>query len=397
MKANFEFSIREETLEKLNLGTHPKLHRFLELAIVDFVFYNFSAAITTLFKLLYEDDKYTLDEFLKKFHFTLYSETSFDSNVEYLFITEHEAKLIANELQFQYIEAHPNFLKVHAQNYPGCEEELRVLSIELEANHPVLFYNAVKSIQNLEPEEVLSCIKLLLSEKEASQLEGLEKMKHNRKYQKLLLPYAKKIGLFLQAYSNVTKQLVKAAQAELNTSLSPFAPLAELRDKLPETAPVATTNPEEPKCSPENSAPVCAKTTENKQEKSSYLKEYSIPTELKKFIVNKNSLSFNIPGSDEFWNQMKQFRNMGIDLNVLVDNMDYLLAVITAHDDLEKATDTLISAEKDFDVARDNFSKENIQSLHTFVAAAKALQDAKNFYDTAFAKVVEICKNYPKN
>ena len=393
MKANFEISIREETFEKLNLGTNSKMHRFLKESIDDFLYYNFSAAITTLFKLLYEDDKYTLDEFLKKLHFTLYSETSFDSTVEYLFITEQEAKLIANELQFQYVEAHPNFLKVNAQNYPGCEEELRALSIQLEANHPVLFYNAVKSIQNLEPEEVAACIKLLLSEKEATQLEGLEKMKHNRKYQKLLLPYAKKIGLLLQAYSNVTKQLVKAAQAELNTSLSPFAPLSELRDKLPETAPVATTNQEEPKCSPENSAPVCANTIDNKQEKSSYLKEYSIPTELKKFT----SLSFNMSEFGEFWNQMKQFRATGIDLNIVVDNMDSLLAYSAAYDVLQQATQSLISAEKDFDVAKDNFSKENIHSLHTFVAAARALQDAKNFYDVAFVKVVEICENYPKN
>ena len=177
-----EITIREETVRKLGLDKNPTFSRSLKTAIGIFCDYNFTDASYVIFNLMYRNDKDINNKILKKFGFTLYSEESFDPCIEYHFIEEDTVPAIAEELQFQYIEVHPHFLKV--KSYANCEEELNALKSLME-KHPLLLYRAVESVWHSHKDSKLvqSCVYLLLSGKTESQLKGLEKLSHNHKHQ----------------------------------------------------------------------------------------------------------------------------------------------------------------------------------------------------------------------
>lgn len=380
---NIEVCIREETSRKLNLKKNSDFLRFLKAAVEMFCKYPFTEASYVIFKLLYEDDKDTHNKILKKFGFTLCSEESFDSCVEYFFIEEDAVLAIAEELQFQYIESHPHFLKV--KSYTNCEGELNVLKALME-NHPLLLYRAVESAWSAYKDATLvqSCVNLLLSEKTVSQVKGLEKLNHNPKHQQLLLPYAKEIGLLLKAMHNESeeKQRILAAQEELNALNKPFAPLAQLLDKFPnETVPTH-------RVTPSTDVATASEQPSNKAVDNSLIKEYSVSPELSKFLDNKAVLTFSIPGAAEFWEQMAKLREIGIDLNQLVDNLQLVLAVLSFHENLENATGSLIKANKAYETAIAKFCPDNMESLHALFAAGRARQDAKNNYVSAYENFV---------
>jgi len=397
---NIEISIREETSRKLALDKNPSLHRFLKTAIELFCGYNFTEASYVIFKLLYENDKDTHNKVLKDFGFTLYSEESFDPCVEYLFIEESEVRPIAEEMQFQYMEAYPQFMK--AKDCPGCEKELEALKNLLGDQH-LLLYRAVESVwySHKDAELVKNCVFLLLSDKPVNQAKGLEKLNHNYKHQQLLLPYAKEIGHLLKAMHDAyTKRLRIMAQDELS---SPFAVLATIRDKVPtKTEPASMAAPATDVVTASKSTPADAVAPSDEQSckktiKCSLIKEYSVSQELSKFLDNKAALTFSIPNASEFWEQMAKLRKIGIDLNQLVDKFTYLLAVLSSHENLETATDSLIQADKDYKTAIANFRPEDMNTLHMLTAAGKAFADAKIIYTAAYESFVEHCNIFEKS
>lgn len=419
MTTNMEISIREETARKLRLDKNPTFFLLLKQAVEQFCEYDLLNATSALFTLLYDDNKHARNKVLTKLNFTLYTEDSFE--YEYFFIEEESILPIAEELQFQYHAAHPHFLKV--KDCPNCEKELEVLKIVL-ANHPILLYRAVDSVWNAlnNAENAQNCIHLLLSETEKVQAKGLEKMSHNPKHQQLLLPYAKEIGLLLKAMHNAfkegqrlvsatpekhqppvnaspEKQLVMATQEELNAT--PFAVLAKIRDKVPaEATPVADAKPASkvapttdatpaPKVAPADDVAPSSEHSCNKPVKCSLIKDYTVSPELSKFLDNKDALTFSIPGAAEFWEQMTKLRSIGIDLNLLVDYLQYVLAVLSAHENLETATDSLIKADKAYEEANAKFRKDDMDTLHKLFAAGKALEEAKFTYNAAYDSFVE--------
>ena len=117
-----EISIREETRRKLRLDRNPSFLKSLEAAINRFCEYKFIDAYFALLNLMYDDDKHVHNNVLKKLNFTLYSEASFDIYNPLFFIEEDSVHPIAEELQFQYMAAHPHFLNPH-EDCRGCEKE----------------------------------------------------------------------------------------------------------------------------------------------------------------------------------------------------------------------------------------------------------------------------------
>lgn len=400
-------SIREETSHKLRLDKNPEFLRILKNAVAQFCGYEYPIATSALFDLLYEDDKYVQNKVLQRLHFTLYAEASFNPHNSLFFIEEDSVLPIAEELQFQYIAAYPDFLKV--MDYPNCQTELENLKNKLK-KHPLLLYRAVESIlrTHQEEEKIQSCISLLLSEKDSSQSKGLEKLGHNRKHQQLLLPYANEIGLFLKAMDNAYKEeqqqltltaqknqeavavspeknLVMAAQEELNAA---FAPLANILKVPAEAAPTPDAKPATKKSPAPDSEPAFEQPCSTPV-KHTLIKDYSVSPELSKFLDNKVALCLNIPNAGEFWEFMAKLRSLSIDLNLLVDNLQYLLAVLDAHENLEKATDSLIQADENYDSATAKFSKDDIHSLHALFTAGNAFEEAKVIYNSAYESFVE--------
>lgn len=341
--------IRLETIQNLGLDKNRALHLRLTDATTKFCECSFSDALATIFNLLYEADADIKEKFLQNFKFTLSSEKSFDSDDCY-FVTEEMAKTIAQELQFQYMAAHPSFMKI--KDFPGCETELDSLKKSLE-QHPLLLFRAVESVRNYYTFErfVSENVPLLLSEKSSCQFQGLYKLGHNHKYQNLLLPYVKEIGELLKAlHSNhINHQRILAAQEELDTFTSPFASLSGLLEQ--KQAEIAEAEP----ASIESVAePVSAELPfEVKIEQS----ESSVPDGLSMFINNKESLTFNIPGFDEFWKCMKMLRQIGIDLNVLTDYLPEIWEVLNAHENLENAEANLLKAEQEHATAKESYLK----------------------------------------
>lgn len=353
--------IRQETIQELELVKNNQLLLRLTEASEKFCQYDFGEASSVIFKLLYEDNKDIRERAFQDFKFTLSSEISFDQSLDYYFLTEEVSLSVAEELQVQYLKAHPSFLRV--RDCPGCDQELKTLKSKLEEKHPLLLFRAVESVRYAYQDEknVSGCVKLLLSENSKDQRQGLQQgLKHNYKYSMLLLPYSKEIGDLLQAMHNVymAKQRVMAAQEELNSS---FAPLAKLLDKFPvdsvskvDAVPatnVAPTNDVEP--APE-AAPTSKQPSSNPVSPS-FIKEYSLSAELSNLIANK----------------------------------DTLLAVLTAHENLENFTTALINAKKKFDEANANYSTDDFNTLHTLFAAGKAFEDAKVTYNAAYDSFIE--------
>lgn len=410
MLNNKEIIIREETIRQLRLNKDPRLLQYLENAVKTFCTYKYENAIPMLFILLYEDNKQPVNSVLMKLNFTLYAEVSFNPDKDCLFIENDSVVPIAEELQFQYMLAHPTFLKLH--EYPQCEEEFEALKSVL-ANHPLLLHRAVNSVwhSHEDSEKVQNSMPLLLSEKEASRAKGLEKLGHKPHYQRVLTPYAKEIAVFLKAMNSAFKkeqqtastchknQLVAAAREELNSA---FAPLALIWDKVPAKAEPVAEEPVTvvtPVPDAEQSTDTVSETVENPvceqsrddQVEYSMVYGYPVSPELFQFLNNKSALIFSIPYADEFWKQMAKLRDIGIDLNLLVDHLQYLLAVLSAHDNLEKASDELAKAEKEYKTAVEDFSPDDMDTLHALTAAGKVFQDAKNNYAATYDIFVTAC------
>lgn len=392
--------IRKETSVKLGLDTNPTFVRFLKTAIEDFCGYNFTDAAYVIFNLLYEDDKDIHNKVLKKFGFTLYSEDSFDPCVEYLFIEEDSVSIIAEELQFQYITANPRFLRV--KEHPNCEQELLALK-ELLDKHPLLLYRAVESAWYSHKDSTLvqSCVYLLLSGKTESQLNGLEKLGHNHKHQQLLLPYSKEIGMLLKAmHTDYTeKQRVIAAQKELDALNKPFASLGKLLESKvsSEASPAINAVPAPKVASPVASEPTgeqdCDKMTD-----TPLSVETSMSPELSQFLSNTDALTFSIPDAGKFWEQLARLRkDIGIDLNFLVDNLEVVINVLSAHENLKTASDSLSHADHEHSVAMKRYTLDHSRdNLHLFVSAAKTYQEAKDIYEEAHESFVKHCNIFEK-
>ena len=385
-----EISIREETRRKLRLDRNPSFLKSLEAAINRFCEYKFIDAYFALLNLMYDDDKHVHNNVLKKLNFTLYSEASFDIYNPLFFIEEDSVHPIAEELQFQYMAAHPHFLNPH-EDCRGCEKEFDDFKNTF-GNQHLLFYRAFDSVWNhhQNSEFAPDCISLLLSDNQKAQLKGLEKLKLDTKHQKLLYPYAKEIGTFLKTLFHAYKEsltppsvveeskqpvencpkddkdaLVIEAQKELNNA---FAPLAAIYDKVPaEAAPVAK-----------------KEKTHNLPTKCPLIKDYSVSPALSKFLDNKDTLRCEFSNATEFWGFMSKLRSQNFDLNFLVDNLPYILAVLSAHESLESSAQKLNDAYNQQKNANENFSETDIQSIHAFVSSSKLYTDAGKDYLSHF-------------
>ena len=387
MKANFEIIIRKETSQKLKLNQNPSLRRFLKQAIEQLCNYKFSTATVILFTLLYEEYEDKLEKALNEFHFTLDTETSFNPDVEYCFITYDDVALISREMQFQYIKAYPAFLNV--DNYSDCEKELQALKNKLEADNPILLYGAVRAIHNIEKDESFECVKLLLSDKADCQLKGLQMLKHNHKYQQLLLPYAHEIGQLLKAHMEIENTLVKSAQEELDKSSSPFAVLASLHKRLSEQEAEATHT------HISTDEVYQKQVVKSEAIGSMYVEGYPLSPELANFINNKTALTSIVSKANELWKFMKKLRRLGFDLNLLVDKMDYLLAVLAAHDNLENDTKAWQLAKKKHLEAKELYWKnESRDTFQTFVNTGSVVFELNDQRMSAFAAFVEACEAF---
>ena len=202
------------------------------------------------------------------------------------------------------------------------------------------------------------------------------------------------------------KQRVLAAQEELNALNAPFAPLAQLLGKVPseeeaasnavpttevmveEAAPNAAPTPEVVADEATTSKPACTKAADNSQNT-----DFSVSPELSKFLKNKSALAFSLPNADELWKQMTRLRKeLGIDLNFLVDNLQSVIEVLSAHENLETATASLTHAEHEHSVAMERYTSDcSMDNLHLFVSAAKTYQTSKDICNAAREDFAEKC------
>lgn len=383
MTNNVEIIIREETVRKLNLNANSVFLRYLKNATETFCTYLYRDAVPALFTLLYEDNKQPVNAVLMKLNFTLYAEVSFNPDKDCFFIEKESVIPMAEELLFQYMKAHPTFLKLH--EYPQCEEEFEALKSVM-VDHPLLLHRVVNSVwhSHENTELVQNCVHLLLSEKYSLQAKGLEKLGHKHNYQRLLIPYAKEIAIFLKALNKAYKDeqqkialedekkqkesaeashhnpLVTAAIEELNSA---FSPLAAIWDKVPAEAEPAT---------PEDPVTIEAHVTAEEQATDTVSeKEKDTVSEL---LINSYPVSPEL-----FW---------------ILSHKSELLKVLNAHDNLEKASEILANAEKEFKVAVGNFSPDDMTTLHSLTAAGKVFEDAKKNHKSAGDIFVTACNDF---
>lgn len=380
---NFAVQLRSKAINGLGLKHDHSAQNKLANSIVCFRGSSYKDALKTIFALIYNTE--IREEILRQYGFTS-SQEEFE---KYIVLTDEQIVTLGNELRYQYKLSHPNFLEVESQ--PGYQEELETLRKAM-CNHPVLFYRAVEACEKCHDScDIVNCsVELLMSENADSQKYGLQKLGNNAQYQRLLQPYADKIGALLQAMHNNYEEHLRilAEQEERNKFPSPFAQLSDMIRQKQENSSAA-----------EVAQPCCESTAndqsnEHSAEISNYFSKYSLSDELSRFIKNKSEVARNLPRDDEFWSCLKRLRDLGINLNALVDNELYLWPILEAHNALDDAISALYDAEEDFKEAQKNFKMGDFKTIEHLFKIGKAREEAKVAYNIAFDSFVKYCQAY---
>ena len=381
----FAVQIRTKTINRLGLKENVVAQIKLANSIVCFRDYSYKDALKTIFALVYGSE--IREDLLQNFGFT----SSPDMAEKYIILNDEQIVQLGNELKYQYKLSRPNFLEV--EDNPGYQAELNNLKKAM-SYHPLLLYRVVEACEKCHDSHdiVAPCVELLFSEKANSQKQGLHRLGNNAQYQELLLPYAEKIGTLLQAMFNwhEEQRRILEAQEELSKFPSPFAQLSNMLkqkqedDALKEavSVPTGASNVEPP--------------AESADEIPDNFSKYSLSDELSKFIKNKSNIVRNLPRDDEFWSCLKRLRDLGIDLNNLVDNELYLWPILKAHDNLDEAITELYDAEQALEEAQKNFQMGDFQTIEVLFKTRKAYENAKVTYNYAFDTFVAHCRTYEK-
>ena len=219
----FAVQLRTKTIDRLGLKENVVAQIKLANSIVSFRDCSYKDALKTIFALVYGSE--IREDLLQRFGFT----SSPEMAEKYIILNDEQIVRLGNELKFQYKLSKPNFLEV--EDNPGYQEELDELKKAMH-NHPVLLYRVVEACEKCHDSHdiAIPCVELLMSENSDNQKNGLRRLGNNAQYQNLLLPYAEKIGILLNAMYNwhEEQQAILDAQAERNKFPSPFAQLSDM-------------------------------------------------------------------------------------------------------------------------------------------------------------------------
>lgn len=201
--AEFVIYFTDNAISTFNLKENTYLRNKLANICINFRHYTYARACKTLFKLFYGDKperETMLCELFQTINFSIMEETdTVEKNTPNF--SEEEIRVFTQELLYQYSCCNPDFLMIdEPEEY---QKELHELK-QVMANDPILFYRAVKQCElicHIDHIVNNSLIFLMLRTK-TCHIRGLEMIGHNFQHRVLLLPYAKKIGLLLQAMHN---------------------------------------------------------------------------------------------------------------------------------------------------------------------------------------------------
>lgn len=340
MVANYLIRFSETAISKLKLDQKVELRNSLNNACINFRHYSASTATKALVTLFY-GEIVKREEILRKL-FKNTSSSPFESDLKIHpqnvpEFNEEEYQALANELLYQYSAANPGVLTVET-DCPEYQNEVIYLKDAMH-QHPVLLFRAVqmcKVVAHVEP-VASRCIGLLLSKNTVCQRIGLEMIGFNFQHRVLLFPYAKKIGLLLQAMNKTPDNLI-----------SPFATWLNQHDEIESI-------PDE-------------------------LPQYLLLSELGKFLNDNSSVISGLPNSSKLKNFLTLFNE---NLNILLEKEEYL--------DLTKAIVTLLFAKRFYWEAQEDFSMGDEESLITLSQSIKILQNAKSSYNAALDVFIHSC------
>lgn len=345
--ANYFIHFTDTATIKLALSQNAKLRNSLTNACINFRHYSAANANKTLFTLFY-GEKSMHEEILKRLF-----KTAGQSPLEDKFkepeqnipsFNQEEFQVFAKELLYQYSAAHPDFLVVEA-HCPDYQKELDTLKSSMAA-HPILIYRAVemcKSVCHVE-HIVTYGVKLLLSGRPLHQCRGLEAIGHNFQHRLLLLPYAKEIGLLLEAMHNAK---------DCRNSVSPFAIWLNQHE--------------------ENEFRLSVNTDK--------LPQYLLLREFENFLDGNSELIGTLPRSKDLEHCLDLFRTC---LNTLLEKTEYL--------HFAEALVSLLYAKRFYQEAQDEFSLGDHESLSNLSKSMKQLESAKKTYNSTLDVFINSCK-----
>lgn len=345
--ANYLIHFTETATTKLALSQNAKLRNSLTNACINFRHYSAANANKTLFTLFY-GEKSMHEEILKRL-FKTAAQSPLEDNFKepeqnIPSFNQEEFQVLAKELLYQYSAAHPDFLvvKAHCHDY---QKELDNLKSSMAA-HPILLYRAVemcKSVCHVE-HIVTYGVKLLLSRCSFHQSRGLEAIGHNFQHRVLLLPYAREIGLLLEAMHKAK---------DCRNSVSPFAIWLNQHE--------------------ENEFRLAVNTDK--------LPQYLLLREFENFLNGSSELICTLPRSKDLGHCLNTFKNS---LNILLEKTEYLhfAEVLVA----------LLYAKRFYQEAQDEFSLGDPESLSNLSKSIKQLECAKNTYNSTLDVFINSCK-----
>lgn len=409
-----EFMVRfsKEAVQQLGLDKNPNFRNNLTNAVINLRCYSFSAATQFFFCLYYGAKEERENTFLKLFEPSKpYDQEGFISTnqSEYIksFSTE-QYTILANELLMKYKEANPRFLD--ANKHPECKKEFNSLKKAL-AEHPILLYRTIYLCEQVytSSDFVKECLHYLLSEKDREQIDGLKMLGYNFSYRTQLRPFAKEIGLFLQAMHNAYEEEQKLLAARRDEGFN--TPFSELSDLLKKMQSQAKSGVEDSTTNQNSDIPATVQHIAEQTSPAEMLQNYHLSEELSAFLDNKSLIAKHIPRSEELWECLQALRKLGIDLNRLIDCEDYLFPILEAHDNLQKAYNAWQKNKQNLQEANVNLvptannektqgilflALQNPEKIQNLLDLSKATHDAENSYNLAFNIFVSRCKDYEK-
>jgi len=347
MVANYLIVFSETAIEKLKLDQKADLRNGLNNACINFRHYSSTTATKSLITLYY-GDKAKREELLRKLFKNTYVPI-LDTNSEQTHhhipvFNEEEYQALANELLYQYSASNPGVLTVEA--CPEYENELNALK-KVMNQHPVLLFRAVQMCNVVSHIEPVSsrCVDLLASKNTVCQRIGLETMGFNFQHRVLLFPYAKEIGLLLQAMNKSNDNLI-----------SPFATWLNQHEGID-----STTNSLELYMPDE-------------------LPQYLLLNELEKFINADSEIISQLPNSGKLKDCLTLYAG---NLNALLEKEEYLK--------LSSAIVTLLYARRFYREAQEDFSMGDEETYWPLSKSLKILSKANEFYHNVLAAFINSC------
>lgn len=349
--ADYFIVFTKSAINTFNLDQNKSLRNSLANACINFRDYSEQNAIKVLFVLFY-GQRAKREEVVKKL-FKIHHHLFIDSEIKEPIknipdFDEVGYQVLANELLYQYSAAYPRFLEVKTScsGYSKQLEDLKKCMHE----HPVLLFRAVEMCKIVCHVDTIAsqCISLLLSKNPICQRIGLEMIGHNFQHRVLLFPFAKEIGLLLQAMHNTN------AEAEL---ISPFETWLNQHSEIMYATDYT----------------YCTLPTE--------LPQQLLLAELGKFINNNSPLISNLPNSKKLASCLNLFKT---NLSVLLEHSQYL--------NLTKGIVIWLNAKHAYNEAHDEFSMGDIDSLKVLMTTLKNLEKASTLYASVLNEFVNSCQ-----